>query len=105
MFNQGNILYLMSLSILITCLLMYGCYREKLHVHHFWELTGDERGHFSIKEGAMGRKRGSLLAVNVQREGRAQSLSKLITNVNVTRTVITQEKIVIPLKNSAAGSS
>ena len=46
----------------------------------------------------MGRKRGSLLAVNVQREGRAQSLSKLITNVNVTRTVITQEKIVIPLR-------
>ena len=39
MFDQGNILYLISLSILTTvCWIMYGYYREKLHIYHFWEL-------------------------------------------------------------------
>ena len=40
-FNQGNKLYLMSLSILVTCFLCnvsHGYYWEMLHSNYFWEL-------------------------------------------------------------------
>ena len=42
MLDQDKNSYLISLSILITCLLdAYGCYREKLHVDHLWEMKGE----------------------------------------------------------------
>ena len=42
MLDQDKNSYLISLSILITCRMHYGCYREKLHVDHLWEMKGEE---------------------------------------------------------------
>ena len=40
MFDQCNKFYLISLSFLLTCFWMiYGYYREKFHLNHFWELN------------------------------------------------------------------
>ena len=40
MFDQFNKFYLISLSFLLTCFWMiYGYYREKFHLNHFWELN------------------------------------------------------------------
>ena len=42
MFDQDNIMYLISLSILTTCLcdnVLIFC-REKSHVNHVWEFKG-----------------------------------------------------------------
>ena len=39
MLDQDNNFYLISMSILISCLL-YVYYRERLQVSHFWELKG-----------------------------------------------------------------
>ena len=50
-------------------------------------------------------KKNISLTVNVHREERPHSLSKLNTNVRVKRTAITQEKMVTPLKKSASESS
>ena len=39
-FDQFNKFYLISLSFLLTCFWMiYGYYREKFHLNHFWELN------------------------------------------------------------------
>ena len=39
-FDQFNKFYLISLSFLLTCCWMiYGYYREKFHLNHFWELN------------------------------------------------------------------
>ena len=42
MLDQGNNFYLISLSnfSLPVYWIMYGCYREKLHVNHFGEVKG-----------------------------------------------------------------
>ena len=41
MLDQDSTFYLISFSILITCLLtMYGCYKEKLYVNNIWVLKG-----------------------------------------------------------------
>ena len=41
MLDQDNDFYLIILNILITPLrIMYGYYREKLHVNHLWEFKG-----------------------------------------------------------------
>ena len=45
------------------------------------------------------------LTINVHRDERPHSLSKLNANVKMERTAITQEKIVTPLKKSAFESS
>ena len=44
--DQDNNIYLISLSILITCLLdnVWIKYGEKSHVCHFWELKGQRKG-------------------------------------------------------------
>ena len=44
--DQDNNIYLITLSILITCLLdnVWIKYGEKSHVCHFWELKGQRKG-------------------------------------------------------------